>query len=211
MKNILLIGDSIREGYDKYVKMAFEGVAGVYYPRDNCRFSTYVLRHLIDWKNEYAKDVEIDLIHWNAGLWDDLVMLDGLPLVDIEEYKKNIERICNLIKTVFPQAKMIFATSTPVQEELFNFFKRYNKTTELYNEAATKIVIAHGGEINDLYGLMNAQPVEYHSDLTHYYTKEGTEVITNQVIRCIEKSLNIPAKPLDYDELFSKQNGVEGL
>ena len=191
--------------------MAFEGIAGVYYPRDNCRFSTYVLRHLIDWKNEYVKDVEIDLIHWNAGLWDDLVMPDGLPLVDIQEYKKNIERVCKLIKMFFPQAKMIFATSTPVQEELFDVCKRYNKTTELYNEAASKIVTSHGGEINDLYGLMNKQPVEYHSDLTHYYTKEGTEVITNQVIKCIEKSLYIKAKPLDYDGLFNKQKDIQGF
>ena len=32
MKKIVLIGDSIRMGYDKYVKMALEGVAEVYYP-----------------------------------------------------------------------------------------------------------------------------------------------------------------------------------
>lgn len=32
MKKILLIGDSIRMGYDKYVKLAFEGEAEVYYP-----------------------------------------------------------------------------------------------------------------------------------------------------------------------------------
>ena len=46
MKKIILIGDSIRQGYDKYVKMAFEGVAEVYYPTDNCRFTTYILRHI---------------------------------------------------------------------------------------------------------------------------------------------------------------------
>ena len=39
MKKILLLGDSIRIGYGKYVSMAFEGQAQVYAPTDNCRFS----------------------------------------------------------------------------------------------------------------------------------------------------------------------------
>ena len=151
MKNILLIGDSIRQGYDKYVKAAFEGVAGVFYPNENCRFSTYIIRNLCEWKKEYVPDVEIDLIHWNAGLWDGLIMQDGMPLVDIEEYKKNIERICKMIKLLFPCAEMIFATSTPVQEHLFagTGFERFNKTTEEYNAAAVKIVMSYGGKINE--------------------------------------------------------------
>ncbi len=48
MKKIILIGDSIRQGYDKYVKLAFENTAQVYYTNDNCRFTTYIIRHLID-------------------------------------------------------------------------------------------------------------------------------------------------------------------
>ena len=46
MKKIILIGDSIRLGYDKYVKDALEGVAEVYYPNDSARFSEYTLRYL---------------------------------------------------------------------------------------------------------------------------------------------------------------------
>ena len=35
MKKILLLVDSIRKGYDKYVKIAFGGVAEVYFPEEN--------------------------------------------------------------------------------------------------------------------------------------------------------------------------------
>lgn len=35
---------------------------------------------------------------------------------------------------------------------------------------------------------MNNAPIEYHSDLTHYYTKEGTKLITDRVVKCIETS-----------------------
>ena len=46
MKNVLLIGDSIRIGYGKAVKRTLEGKANVYFPTENCRFASYVLRYL---------------------------------------------------------------------------------------------------------------------------------------------------------------------
>ena len=211
MKKILLIGDSIRAGYDKYTKMAFEDSAEIYFPKDNCRFTGYIIRHLLDWKNQLELGEDVDLIHWNAGLWDDLIMLDGKQHTSLETYKENIERICNIIKILFPRAEMIFATSTPVQEELFTVCKRYNKDTEEYNAAAIEIVQKHGGHINDLYTLMSEAPVEYHSDLTHYYTREGTRIITNQVVRCIENVLNIKGKSLDYDKLFENSDQAIGI
>ncbi len=211
MKKIVLIGDSIRQGYDKYVKLAFENTSEVFFTNDNCRFTTYIIRHLPDWKNEFGCGDDVDLVHFNAGLWDDLVMLDGKNLVSLETYKENIDRICKLIKIYFPKAKLIFATSTPVQEHLFGEIKRFNADTEKYNAAACEIVINNGGTVNDLYTLMVNAPVEYHSDLTHYYTKEGTRIITNQVIEYIEKALDIKAEPLDYDALFDKKNDAEGI
>jgi len=211
MKKILLIGDSIRKGYDRFIKLAFEGIAEIFYPEENCRFSSYVLRNLYDWKIELNCGDDVDLVHWNAGLWDDLVMIDGRHHTSLEVYKDNIDRICNLIKILFPKAKMIFATSTHVQEHLYTVYKRYNKDTEMYNQAAVEIVKKHDGEINDLYALTKNVPVEYHSDLTHYYTKDGTRVIANQVIACIEKCIGVKAKSLDYDALFSDSDNIVGL
>jgi len=210
MKKILLLGDSIRVGYDKYIKRSFEDVAEVYYPAENCRFTTYLMRAL----NGYRKNLgikDLDLIHWNVGLWDNLIMQDGKPLVAIEAYRENIDRLCNIFKAVFPGVKMIFATSTPVQEELYGDFKRYNKDIEAYNTAAVQIVKHYGGEINDLYGLLKNTPRSYHSDATHYYTREGTELITNQVLECIEKALGIKGKKLDYDAIFEEEKNIVGM
>ena len=66
-------------------------------------------------------------------------------------------------------------------------------------------------EINDLYSLMSKLPVSYHSDLTHYYTKEGTRAITDAVVDKIEKSLDIKGAALDYDALFGEQGAVLGI
>jgi hypothetical protein len=217
MKKIVLIGDSIRQGYDKYVKMAFEGVAQVYYPNENCRFASYILRNLVDWKEGMKCGDDVDLVHWNAGVWDNLILMDNRHHTEIDVYKSNVERICQFIKILFPNAKMIFATSTPVDEELFRVkfepkkMMRLNSDTEIYNQAAVEIVRKQGGDINDLYGLLKDRQTEYHSDQTHFYTKEGTRVITNQVIEHIEKALNIKAKPLDYDLLFGKKEDAIGM
>lgn len=212
MKKILLIGDSIRQGYDKYVKLALEDVAQVCYPANNCRFASYIVRHLPDWMEETGCTQGVDLVHWNAGLWDGLIMADGLHHTPLEMYKEYVERVCNMISLLFPGAKMVFATSTPVQETLFTgWAKRYNKDTELYNAVARQIVECHGGIINDLYTLMVNAPVSCHSDKTHYYTKEGTRLLTGQVVSVLEDALGIRGKELDYDVLFSEAENIVGI
>jgi hypothetical protein len=52
MKKVVLIGDSIRMGYDKYIKDALNGTAEVFYPSENCRFAEYVLRYAHEWKKK---------------------------------------------------------------------------------------------------------------------------------------------------------------
>lgn len=212
MKKIVLIGDSIRLGYDQYVKKAFEGAAQVYYPAENCRFTTYVLRFLGDWKRKMECGDDVDLVHWNAGLWDDLRMEDGMPLISLAQYEENVGRICDAMGKLFPRAKLIFATSTPVREELFlGECKRYNRDTERYNERAAAVVRAKGGEVNDLYALLRDCPTEYYSDMTHFYTEAGSRVITEQVVRVIGESLGLRADGIDMGALFSLEQGTVGF
>lgn len=203
MKKILLIGDSIRQGYDKYVKMSFDGEAEVLFPEENCRFSVYILRDLSTWNSRFKLNSSLDCIHWNAGHWDNGRWHDGRPLVPIEYYADYIERVCIEIKRLWPNAKMIFATSTPVIEpQKEAVLGRFNSDVENYNKVATEIVLRHGGEINDLHALMSRMPESYHSDITHYYTKDATRVMTEQVVACLENALDIKGKALDYDTIF---------
>ena len=215
MKKILLIGDSISIGYRDFVKLAFKDTAKVYFPEENCRFATFVLRGLYDWKQWLGCGDDVDVIHWNAGLWDGLIMPDGKPLVSFERYCEDVERICVIMRNLFPKAKIIFATSTPVQENLFpikyQYYRRYNKDTERYNTVACEIVLRQGGAINDLYSLMKDVPVSYYSDQTHFYTKEATQIISEQVIRAIELYGGIKANSLNFDELYKKEAQSVGL
>ena len=116
------------------------------------------------------------------------------------------------IKQLFPRAKVIFATSTPVREHLFlGELKRFNKDVIAHNEAAKEVVAKHGFIINDLYELTKDIPESYYSDMTHLYTKEGTKLLTEKVVECIENCLDIKAKKLDYDKLFADAENIIGI
>lgn len=188
-ENVLLIGDSIRMGYDKEIQKALEGRANVIFPEDNCQFAAYVCRYLNEWFGGIdGKD--IDVVHWNAGLHDVLRLFGEEPNTPIEIYEYYIERICQRIKKLCPNAKVIFATSTSViPERMAPDFMRYNEDIEKYNAAAVKIVTKYGFEVNDLYAVSKTLPEEAHSDAVHYYTDIGTQAYSKQVLSYIEAAL----------------------
>lgn len=191
MKNVLLIGDSIRMGYDKSVKKTLEGKVNVIFPGDNCRFASYVLRYIHEYFDG-CKGEDIDVIHWNAGLWDCLRLFEEEPHTPLDVYEYYIDRICVRIKKLCPNAKVIFATSTKVLSEKMDVnFKRYNEEIEKYNEVATRVVKKYGFEVNDLYALSATLPEDAHSDAVHYYTPVGTKAFTDQVLSYVTKALGI--------------------
>ncbi len=201
MKNVLLLGDSIRVGYDKSVRKALEGKANVFFPDENCRFAAFLLRHLTEY-SALSKGEEIDVVHWNAGLWDCVRQYGEEPNTPIDVYRYYIDRVCVRIKKLFPKAKFIFATSTSVQsEKMHPDFKRYNQDIEAYNAVAVEIAKKYGFEINDLYALSCTMPDEAHSDAVHYYTHMGTEAFTGQVLSCLAQALELDEVP-EYKEVL---------
>lgn len=199
MKNVLLIGDSIRMGYDKAVRKTLEGKAKVYFPEENCRFASYVLRYIHEYKR-LVEDGEVDVIHWNAGLWDSLRLYEEDPHTPLDVYAYYIDRICKRIQKIYPGAKVIFATSTSVQsEKMSKDFKRYNEEIEAYNAAAVEVVKKYGFAVNDMYAVSTTLPENAHSDPVHYYTPVGTEAFANQVVSCLMPALEI-SEALAYQE-----------
>ena len=202
MKNLLLIGDSIRMVYDKSVRKTLEGKANVIFPEENCRFASYLLRNF----HEYLKDVkgeDIDVVHWNAGLWDCLRLFEEEPHTPIEVYAYYIDRLCIRIKKLCPNAKVIFATSTKVlSEKMDKNFKRYNEEIQKYNDAAVEVVKKHGFSVNDLYAVSDKLPEEAHSDAVHYYTPVGTEAFTNAVLSFVVPALGIDDNNEYREEMY---------
>ena len=198
MKKIILIGDSIRMGYDKYVKDALKEEAEVFYPNENCRFAQYVLRSVSDWRNDGKWGDDADLVHWNAGLWDTLRLYGDEPLTPPEMYAEMIRRVDKRIRFLFPKAKFVFATSTRVIEERYGRdFKRYNRDIEEYNRIAVEALKDTDTVINDLYSFTASLPESYYSDVTHLYTAEGTNAMANKVLDIICAELGIEKQNYD--------------
>ena len=144
MKKIVLIGDSIRLGYDKYIKDAFDGVCSVFSSDENGKFAVNVLRFAHEWKSLGKWGDDVDVVHWNAGLWDVLHLYGDKAMTPIDCYADYIKRIDKHLRVLFPQAKMIFATSTAVLEQNYGkLFCRFNSEIVelLHNKKLAKKIL----------------------------------------------------------------------
>lgn len=206
-KKILLLGDSIRMGYDEYVRQSMANIADVYFPRENCCYTANYLRNLHNWTDALGL-YEADAVHFNVGHWDTVRIYGDGPLTKPDNYRDNLERIVDRIRYLFPEAKIIFATSTPVVEEGFieEFETRHNSDVELYNEIAVGALTKKGVIINDLHALMKGKPDSLHSDQTHYYTPDATELLGKQVCKVLCETLSLDASALNYPDkaLFAR-------
>ncbi len=193
MNRIFLIGDSIRfgarnPGYGIYVKEMLKDEAEVYAPNENCRWAQYTLRYAHEWAKECPAE-EIDVVHWNNGLWDVLRLFGDEPLTDIEDYGKMLRRVYARLRALFPNAKIIFALTTAVIEEWGNpKFFRYNRDIEAYNQKAIEVLGEYGVRFNDLYTLSWELREDYHSDWVHY-NEEGSKRLAEAVTKVIREEL----------------------
>lgn len=181
-KTVLLIGDSIRMGYCGYTKDALKDIANVYYPEDNCRFAQNILVCLGWWADLVPDKQRVDVVHWNCGHWD-IAKWHGedKPLNSIEEYCKMLERIHFAIKRIFPNAKVVFATTTPMNPAGLPA-KNERTTAEIieYNQAAIKVMASLGAGVDDLFATVKDLSADYYSDYCHY-TEQGFELLGKQV------------------------------
>ena len=159
-----------------------EGKANVSYPNENCRCAQYTLRALYDWAKRLKKEnIQIDVIHWNNGLWDVLRLNGDEPLTPCEIYVYYLKRIHAMLTKLFPDAKIIFALSTSILEEKAtpDFF-RYNADIERYNAAAKELMDELGVPVNDLYTVSNGIDPSMHCDWVHF-GEEGSKILAKAV------------------------------
>lgn len=186
---VLFMGDSISKGYREYVLNSMLGKADIYYPEDITTFSTHMLRYIQEFAEKMSIGSNIDIVYFNAGLWDVLRINGDDPLVSLDEYKRNLQKIVDRIKYVFPNSRLIFATTTPVCEDLATYdFYRSNSDISAYNEAAIEIMNKNHVAVHDLNSFVSDNLSDQYEDFTHY-TEAGYKAIGKEIIDYINKSL----------------------
>lgn len=194
MKKVLLLGDSIRMGYDQYVKELLEGTCEVYYDeQDNGRFAAYTLWQANQFFRKYGK---FDVVHWNNGYWD---MNVEAPMAEamhpVEEYVHFLKRIIAEIRR--NGAKIIFATTTPILDSGSSLDNTGTGTSIAYcndwviqyNDAAKKLMAEEDITVNDLYALMHRDPKFYKCGDGLHLTEEGYRICAEQAARMIAEKL----------------------
>ena len=192
MKKVLLLGDSIRMGYDDYVKEMLDGECEVRYSEDNGRFSAYTLWQLNQMIKNHGR---FDIVHWNNGYWDmniEAPMTE--PMLSVEEYCHFLRRIIRMLKGM--DTKIIFATTTPIftpghaeDIEAGATFRYDNEWVTTYNAAAKEVMAEEGVEVNDLYTLCLEDERYYKcADMLHL-TADGYKRCAEQACAYIRQYL----------------------
>ncbi len=179
MKKIALLGDSIRlSGYGKKVPEVLGSGYDVWQPPDNCRFSTYTLRGIFDWKEHLEG---CDVIHWNNGIWDAVDLFGDGPFTPPEVYVDTMKRIAGVLLKY--SKKVIFATTTPVNNP--NSDRDYNIIKQ-YNSIVVPELEKLGVIINDLHSLVDSNKDLYICSDTVHLSDEGINVCAERVADLIK-------------------------
>jgi lysophospholipase L1-like esterase len=97
-----------------------------------------------------------------------------------------LPRVYNRIRLLFPNAKIIFATSTAVIEEMSRpQFTRRNTEIMQYNEVAKKVMAQLNVPVNDLWAVTENWGPEMHADWVHF-NEEGCRILADKVIEAID-------------------------
>ena len=103
MKKVFLLGDSIRMGYDDFVRDLLRGTAEVFYPEDNGRFAGYTYVNIPQWKHLAGQPEEVNVVHWNSGHWDCAHFYRDSVLPAMAELREPVDKLEMLVdKDMWP-------------------------------------------------------------------------------------------------------------
>ena len=184
----LLLGDSIRMGYQPYVRQELGDAFELTGPAENCATSRNLLANLDRWAFERPASI----VHLNAGLHD--LRYDpgrDAPVVPIDEYESNVRTILARLRER-TAARLIWATTTPVHEKLHaeqKLSRRRESDVTSYNAIATRIARELQVEIDDLCTAVLAHgPDALWSQDGVHFTDAGSRFLGAQVARSIRGS-----------------------
>ena len=183
MKQILLLGDSVRMQYQKTVGEKLADIAEVSGPEENGRWSGYTLNSLRFWLPELPSP---DLVQWNCGLWD---MGDdyqeGRHFYPPDLYEETCRRICRILRKVTgrPDLKIVIATTTPTLHGDHGDILQYN-------DILRKVAAEENAAVNDLYAVVSPAKDRMICEDHIHLTPEGIEAVAEQTASVLRGMLS---------------------
>ncbi|WP_130618689.1 SGNH/GDSL hydrolase family protein [Dyella amyloliquefaciens] len=197
LPKVLIIGDSISQGYTPHVTTLLGGEAEVIRNPENGQTSAYGLERMDEWLGSTKWDV----ISFNFGQWDfcyhnpslpdgnDRDKIHGAIAISLDQYKRNLEAIVERLQRT--KAHLIWENSTFVPEGESG---RYPEDAIKYNQAAKEIMDEHSIPVVDLYNLTKGfEPKLFKRPQNVHYSDEGYREIATTVARAIQDALRGPS------------------
>lgn len=181
LPRVLLIGDSICLGYFGRVQTALNGRASMSYMATSKALPDAAY---LDEVKLMLSEYKYDVIHFNNGL-------HGMGYSELD-YQNHFPALIALIKKMQPQAKLIWAASTPWREPAPNLetFSPNNDRVKARNLIASRYISKAGISIDDLYSLVEKHPEWYANDGLHYNDQgvtEEAEQVTKYVLAALDE------------------------
>lgn len=180
LPRVLLIGDSITRAYYPAVEKHLAGKAYVGRLSSSAFISDPILLEQI---KMVLTQYQFDVIHFNNGMhgWQH----------SEKEYEQAFPELLKTIKKYAPNAKLIWANTTPLKVSPPSSSDNSTQATDgriaERNAIAAKFMQAHGIPVEDLNTPMQKHP-EYHSDNVHF-NDQGISIQADLVAADIEKLL----------------------
>lgn len=221
---IFLLGDMVRYtsnrhcGYGLFAAQQLQDDCGVYMPPEDCGSAEMTLRNLHRWSRMFTgcHRYDVDIVHWNCGLWDIERIMGDEPITPVGEYKSKLVRIHHRLREIFPNAVIVFATTTPVFEpDQYGSVRHFNRDVIAYNRAALDVLEPLGAVIDDLYAAAkDFDGRTMYSSATNL-SPRGAEELAKSVAACIREvyahreelmKMQAEASKKAYSEVCRREN-----
>jgi len=179
LPRVLLVGDSICNGYQEGVRRRLGGKVNVsYWVSSYCATSAAYLPLL----SVYLDEARYDVVHFNNGLHS-----LGTPT---DAWAKGLRAALELIRKKQPWAKIVWCTSTPLADEA-----KTAKSREL-NAAGAKVVAELGGiATDDLFALCDPLDRGTNWSDAYHFRSEAKALQSDQVAESVLSALCIQSRP----------------
>ncbi|MCP4376789.1 MAG: hypothetical protein GY794_11515 [bacterium] len=182
LPRVLLIGDSITNGYRGLVAGDLKGKANV-----DCWMTPKHLnsKHLRGDLKKVLAQGPYDVVHFNIGLhgWPEGCIPDG-------QYEPLLRKYVGDLRRHSPKARLVWASTTQitVKGKPDKLDPVHNATIVKRNTVAARVMTEHGIPVNDLYGLMADKLKLARGDRFHW-SGSGIKIQGRAVTAVIRKAL----------------------
>ena len=188
LPRVLLVGDSIANGYQRTVCDLLSGKVNVsYWISSYCVTSPNYLKFL----SIYLDEAKYDVVHFNNGLHS--------LITPTKEYERGLVAALELVRRKQPNAKIVWTTCTPMRDPV-----KTAKVREI-NAVAERVVARLGGiATDDIFSTLDPLDREAHWRDGCHLKPGANAIVGEQVAKCILSHLSASARPVPRPALATR-------